>query len=291
MIAETPIPGARPMAPPRSFFARKGGGIGILRNALREKRPLILLLDYDGTLASIRVEASRAKLEQPVRALLGRLAESPRVRVGIVSGRSLEDLSEKVGLEDAFLAGNYGLQIRLGRRTWVHPQARTCPSVMARVSRDLAVALKGLHGVTVEDKGLTISIHFRSADPKASSGVEHVVGRVLGPFRGTLQSAAGKNVIEVLPITGWDKGRAVLRILLRLRSRACPLVIYAGDDRTDEDAFRALRPLGLAVRVGRKRDTEAEFYVQNRAGVIEILKIIEREIRPGIKRAETPSAP
>lgn len=153
---------------PRSFFARRGGGIGILRKALREKRPLILLLDYDGTLASIRVEASRAKLEQPVRALLGRLAESPRVRVGIISGRAMDDLLDKVRLENVF---------------------------------------------------------------------------------------------------------------------------YAGDDRTDEDAFRALRPLGLTVRVGRTRETEAEYYVENRAGVIEILKTIERGIRPGKRRAETTSAP
>jgi len=103
--------------------------------------------------------------------------------------------------------------------------------------------------------------------------------RALRPYRGTLTIAAGKKVFEVMPETDWNKGAAVLKIAGMLPFGRKALPVYFGDDRTDEDAFRALRPLGgLTVRVGRGRDTKAEFAVDTPAQVVEILEIIERGV-------------
>lgn len=75
--------------------------------------------------------------------------------------------------------------------------------------------------------------------------------------RGALVLSRGKMVLEIRPDVDWDKGHAVLELMRRTGDAASRFPIYIGDDRTDEDAFRALGDRGLSIRVGTGRQTQA----------------------------------
>jgi HAD superfamily hydrolase (TIGR01484 family) len=82
----------------------------------------------------------------------------------------------------------------------------------------------------------------------------------------------GKKVLELIPNTSWDKGKATLYILQRLKEDCLP--IYIGDDKTDEDAFRYIHDNGITVRVGRSRKTLAHYYLKRQREVSEFLRRI-----------------
>ncbi len=266
--------GSRAALGPKPFFGPRGGA-AVLRAALRRGRPLIVFLDYDGTLAPIRSEPALARIAPRLREVLDRAARRPGIRLGIISGRFMEDLAEKVGPGRFFLAASHGLRIRLDGRTWIHPSARECPALMGRLGRTLRAALKEIPGVMVEDKGLTLSVHFRRAASGATARVRRALEDALRPYRGRLKLAPGKKVVEVMPEASWNKGEAALRIVRRLSLRPRPLVLYVGDDVTDESAFRALRASGgLTVRVGRSIRTAAEYSIGSQARVADVLELI-----------------
>lgn len=198
---------------------------------------LLLLLDFDGTLAPLRRDPDRVRIPPAVRACLRRLARA--ATVAVISGRSLPDLRRRVGLPGLIYAGNHGLDIagaglRLRRGASARPRLR-------RLARRLERELSPL-GARVEDKGLTLSVHHRGVPPRRRAAARRALDRLAGDFR----VRAGKKVWEVLPEPRWDKGRAALWILRRRPG----LAVAIGDDTTDEDMFRALGRRGFCVKVG-----------------------------------------
>jgi trehalose-phosphatase len=78
----------------------------------------------------------------------------------------------------------------------------------------------------------------------------------------------------VYPAVKWDKGKALLKVEKMLAYRQKPLVIFIGDDRADEDAFRQMRSKDISVAVGGRRRTAARFWCQNSGEVIRFLKFL-----------------
>ena len=215
-------------------------------------RPLLLLLDYDGTLTPIVEHPSRAVLSPATKRLLARLARRPRVRVAIVSGRSLSDVKRLVGLRGLWYVGNHGLEMQAGRRHYVHPSAQRCRPRLARAVSALRTALRDIPGAWVEDKSLTVSVHWRRVPPSSVRRFRRIMAERLAPLRRrkALGVTRGKRVIELRPPIRWGKGDAV-RWLRRCVARPQPWLLYLGDDRTDESAFAAVNRLqGVSVLVG-----------------------------------------
>src|SRR5689334_18899125 len=95
-----------------------------LVNGYRLGQRLVLLFDYDGTLVPIAPHPELAVLDRRGRRLLSSLARLPRVSVGVISGRALDDLESMVGLEDVYYAGVTGLEVELaGGTRFRHPVA------------------------------------------------------------------------------------------------------------------------------------------------------------------------
>lgn len=211
--------------------------------ARRRTGGLVLLLDYDGTLAPLVARPEAAAIPRPTRDALDRLRVQPGVAMAIVSGRGLADLRERAALPGILYAGNHGLEIEGEGLRWTHPDARNARPVLDAVAAEIAPILESIDGVWIEDKGLTLTVHFRLADPSAvprlSSAVENAVSG-----RDEVRVTAGKRVLEVRPRVAWNKGSAVLFLLERMRPPAGAPVLYLGDDTTDEDAFRALADRG-----------------------------------------------
>ena len=239
---------------------------------------LLVLSDLDGTLIPIRMHPDLAVMDRRTRAILRRVARMPGVRLGIVSGRRLSALRRAVGLPGLVYVGNHGLEIAVPGRTVVVPAARRSAAVMARLSRELAGALRGIRGTFVEPKGYTLSVHWRGAARRDARRFRRAVGAVLRPWlsRRAVRVTLGKRVIEVRPPVGWDKGSAVEWLARRWRHVRGQLM-YFGDDRTDEDAFRAVnRRGGITVHVGpRARSTAARWQLDGPGDVVRILEQLE----------------
>jgi trehalose-phosphatase len=122
---------------------------------------------------------------------------------------------------------------------------------MSRIGRQLRLALRGVPGALVESKGLSLSVHYRLVPRAQQRWFHRRAQAVLTPWehRRRVRVTHGKQVVEVHPPVQWDKGRAVEWLGRRLGRHG--LNIYLGDDRTDEDAFRAVnRKRGISVFVG-----------------------------------------
>jgi len=83
----------------------------------------------------------------------------------------------------------------------------------------------------------------------------------------------GKKLLELIPDVSWNKGKATLYILQRLKEDYLP--IYIGDDQTDETAFKALCRRGITIRVGKSKKTLADYYLKDHREVLRLLKQIQ----------------
>ncbi|MDI3298216.1 MAG: bifunctional alpha,alpha-trehalose-phosphate synthase (UDP-forming)/trehalose-phosphatase [Bacillota bacterium] len=222
---------------------------------LRERPRLALFLDYDGTLAPLVDRPEEAAMLPRAERALRRLAARPENLVAVVSGRALDDLRRRLPLPGLALIGNHGLEMAWRGGLRRHPLAE---EARARVARAAALAeerLRSLPGARVEAKGLTASVHLRGVAPEAVESVRAAVEAAVRDASpaGGLVITPGKRVLEIRPDVAWDKGRAVLALLEAVAGPDWQegwTILYAGDDVTDESAFRALAPPAFTVRVG-----------------------------------------
>jgi trehalose 6-phosphate phosphatase len=230
-----------------------------IRARLEGKR-LAVFLDYDGTLSPIVDDPANANLSNDMRAAVAALART--ATVAIVSGRDLQDLRRRVGLDGVFLAGSHGFDIA-GPEGWQHTLQKGSEflSDLDDAERRLRERLAQIEGALVERKRFSIAVHYRCVRDRDVKHVEEVVDRVLDA-QPRLHKGEGKKVFRLQPRIDWDKGHAVDWLLEQLElDRPDILPLYIGDDVTDEDAFRALagRGLTIAVRDGDCRPTAAQF--------------------------------
>lgn len=240
---------------------------------VRAAREIALFLDFDGTLAAIAPHPGEARLDGSVRETLARLSRKRHIVTTIISGRALEDLRARVGLPRIVYAGNHGLEIDGGELHYVDPVAAAARDELRRVTDRLAWELRTLAGVLVEYKGLATAIHFRTAARADVPWIERSVRHAVERAAVGLRLVSGKEIWEILPRTNWHKGLAVRWILARVGGEGT-LCVYFGDDRTDEDAFRAL-PEAITIRVGRDAGTLAKYQVSGPAAVHEFLHRLE----------------
>jgi trehalose 6-phosphate phosphatase len=238
--------------------------------AWRRTGSLVLLLDFDGTLAPIVERPELAAMPAATRAALDRLMALPGVSVAVVSGRGMGDVRERAAIPGIAYAGNHGMEIEGAGLHRMHPEAVAARPALEEVAGRISAALEGIDGAFVEDKGMTLSIHFRQAAAEREGAVHHAVTAAVAG-RDDLRVTEGKKVLEVRPRTEWNKGKAVLFLLGEMRPPASSPVLYIGDDRTDEDAFVALRGLGPAhegvIVAEPHADTAALSYVTDPAEV------------------------
>jgi trehalose 6-phosphate phosphatase len=212
-----------------------------------------ILTDFDGTLAPIVEHTEDATLPDGARELLVRLTERYAL-VGAISGRQTLDVRTLIGLDTIAYAGNHGLELMMPGDTEVSPD----PSLDGREGDAAAfvatVAAERLAtaGLRVEDKGPIQAIHWRGvADEATADAAAHEIAVEAG--RAGLEPRWGRKVLEIRPVGGGGKDAAIGSLLA---SEGLDRAVYAGDDRTDVDAFRRLGELReagelvAAVRVG-----------------------------------------
>ena len=234
---------------------------------------LALFADFDGTLAPIQQRPARVRIPPRVRRLLASLAERGHL-VGIVSGRTLDDVVTRVGIPQVWYVGDQGFLLRTPTAHTVVLASARQRAAMRRVARSLRRTLRNTEGLTVETKVATLTVHFRGAPPASRRAARRAVQAAVGDGSG-LQMMAGKQIWEVLPAAPFDKARAVAFILRWARRHSPPahwLPIYIGDDVADEKVFVGWR--GLSVLVGTRRGTAARYFVRSPSDVRAVLEAL-----------------
>ena len=219
-----------------------------------------IVLDVDGVLAPIVDRPEDARVPDETREELRRLAGRYGL-VACVSGRAGDDARRVVGVDELVYVGEHGLEL--------DPEA---PSWRGRM-REFADTVAW----PVEDKGLTLSFHYRTADdPEAA---ESYLLRVAEDARDAgLVPRFGRMVLEVRPPLATNKGTAVRYLLA---TRDIERALYAGDDSTDLDAFRALDEIEWGIRVGVVSDEgprgigeAADIVVESPAELLDLLRTL-----------------
>ena len=213
---------------------------------------LAVFLDYDGTLSPIVSRPEQAVLCDSMRAVLGALAT--KLPVAILSGRDLEDVRRRVGIDAIVYAGSHGFDVA-GPRGLHRKMATEFLPDLDMAEKELHDVLDGIPGALVERKHFSIAAHYRNAKENDVSKVERAVTEVATRHH-ELRRIDGKKVYELLPNVDWNKGKALLWLLETLvaeRENLHP--IYIGDDATDEDAFRALEQRGIGILVSEQPRT------------------------------------
>lgn len=222
---------------------------------------LAVFLDYDGTLTPIVSRPDQAVLTDSTRAILRTLAA--KIPVAILSGRELKDVRERVDIDRIVYAGSHGFDIA-GPRGLRRQEATEFLPALDVAEKELREKLAGIAGALLERKRFSIAAHYRNVNESDVPKVERAVNEVATRHR-ELGRMDGKKVYELLPGIDWDKGRAVLWLLETPgleRAKVHP--IYIGDDRTDEDAFRALGQRGVGILVSEEpRPTAASYSLKD----------------------------
>jgi trehalose 6-phosphate phosphatase len=238
--------------------------------------PFSVLLDVDGTLAPIAPRPDQVKVPHDTCKALERLIEIPDAHVAIVTGRSVQDGRRIVPLEGLGVIGNHGFEV-LGESGEVisEPAALSYLDVVRKAAQRLAPLAQEIQGVVLEDKQWTLSVHYRLAARPAIPRITEEVERVASELG--LRVTRGKEVLELRPPLDVNKGTAAVMWVKRLGASPSASVLYIGDDRTDEDAFRELRdafPRAVTIRVGdpdHGETTFAEFRLETPAEVKDFL--------------------
>jgi len=222
--------------------------------------------DFDGTLAPIVDNPDAAALSKRTQRALGRLtALYPCV---ILSGRARPDLMGRLdGMPFERVFGNHGAE-------GAGPKPKPRPEVK-KWKAALELELGTVPGLWVEDKGLSLAVHYRQS-PNRSAALRQILraaqnlagARVLG----------GKQVVNLVVDGDPDKGTVLLSERARLR---CESVLYVGDDRNDEEAF-AIGGRTIAVRVGRALRSQASYYLRTQSEMDTLLELMVK-LREGIQ--------
>ena len=262
------------------FFAEPGR----IRHLI-EKRHLYLFFDYDGTLTPIAQRPQEAELSIEARELLRTLSKTDRCEVAIVSGRAVSHVKKLVGLGNITYVGNHGMEIECPNLNFMPSMPTGYKNDLKRISEVLHETFAQTDGVIIEDKGYSISLHYRLVKPNIRDSVKARFEKAVSSYVQKKQISVrhGKKVLEVRPSSDWDKGQAVLWLLEKKHASPSNVEqmfpIYIGDDLTDEDAFSAMKGSGLAIVVGYSEHSEAEYYVNDIAEVVEFLRWILETVK------------
>lgn len=197
-----------------------------------------LMADVDGTLSEMAVRPEEARVPSRIRESLRKLSQRLPV-VAVVSGRSARDAFRMVGLEELVYFGNHGMEcIDGGERRIVEAFRPYLPEL--RTAIGLLAASPNIPGVWLEDKEVSVSLHYRHAQDRAEAHQRVLQAIDALPNRDRFRIIEGKMVVNLLPAAGSSKGTAIAALV---RERRLSGALFMGDDVTDLDAFRAIREL------------------------------------------------
>ena len=243
-----------------------------------------ILLDIDGTISPIVEHAADAKVPESTRQLLAAIARRYKI-VACVTGRRAADARAMVSIGTISYLGTHGAELL--RAGWtesvVDPKVEDWVRRIHQFGREADTAELRRLRVRLEDKGTIVAFHWRGApnEDAARSALDTLASRA---EQGGLRTHWGRKVLEIRPPVRMDKGAGITTFL---EGEDVDAAMYAGDDATDLDAFRALAELQQqgtikhAIRVGVRSDEgpsgiseQADVVVDGTEGMRDLLALL-----------------
>jgi len=220
-----------------------------------------LFLDIDGTLIDIAPGPDDVVVPVTLASDLARVREHLGGAVAVISGRAIESIDRMLAPLRLAAAGQHGAQMRYAPDDPVLAAA----AIDLSTPRRRLAPVTAVQGVEIEDKGMSLAIHYRKADTHPGKLRDWIV-ESLGDLGSDLEIMRGRRVIEIKP-RGISKATAVSAFMSR-----APFLgrrpIFIGDDKTDEDGFRAATAAGgLAIQVGPRQSALATRWMENPSAV------------------------
>jgi trehalose 6-phosphate phosphatase len=242
------------------------GELAITR--LMQHRRVLLAFDFDGTLAPIVDRPEDARIAPATAQQLAHLAR--HMPVAVVTGRSVADVRQRLGFDPAYVVGNHGAEGLHG--------VLSGPGLTQLRQRLLAAtAALDQTGVSLEDKGLSLALHYRLArDPELAL---QTISRCLADLPPDLTTFGGKCVVNVVLRHAPDKGDATLALL---QASACDSLLFVGDDVNDEAVFARADSHWLTVRIGQTgHGSRAMYFLESPAQMNWLLARIGQHLGAG----------
>ena len=232
----------------------------------KDIQQVALFLDVDGTLYNIENSPSLIKpcfrLQKKLHNIRNRLGGA----LGLISGRSLDDLDRIFDNNKIPLAGNHGAQLRDTLRV---KEYQADSGKIRGIAHKISELLNGQKNIEIENKGSNLTIHFRN-----STMDRREINRIIMELvkcDPSLTFLKGKEVLEVKTLSH-NKGTAI-SYFMRTKPFIKRRPIFIGDDETDEDGFETVNKKGgWSVRVGNHKRSKANFFLPNVKSVHELMK-------------------
>lgn len=224
---------------------------------------VLLAFDFDGTLAPIVTQPDAAKMRDATRKLMIAVAEL--YPCAVISGRSVDDVAARMqGVPLRHIIGNHGMEPGSDLARYERVVRSLLPAFEPLLEQD--------RGLELEDKRYSLALHYRKSRAKRAARA-HLL-RAIASLDVPVRVVPGKQVFNVLPEGAPHKGTAL--VALRAKAQA-DTAVFVGDDVTDEDVFVLDQPGRLlSVRVGMKRSSAAQYYVDGQREVDSLLrKLVE----------------
>ncbi|XP_047319323.1 trehalose-phosphate phosphatase B-like [Impatiens glandulifera] len=268
----------------------------MLNSALGRK--IVVFLDYDGTLSNIVDNPDLAYMTPQMQKTLKKVVQC--FPTAIISGRGREKVRDFVELDNVWYAGSHGLDIAAPLQSFKYGDPKHQTRVLDKMGNEIVLfqpakkylpeiqkllvtldeKTKDINGVLIENNTFCVSVHFRHVNDEDYSTLENLVKSVVKEYQ-CFRMAKGKMVFEIRPNMEWNKGHALNYFLdtLGFGNSDEFIPLYIGDDRTDEDAFKAIRIRGEGFPIivsSSPRETKALYSLKNPS---EVNKFLSRLVR------------
>ena len=246
--------------------------IGALE-AFASQATILIALDFDGTLAPLVNDPEDSRMLTPARQALEKLTAMSGVTVAIVTGRAIDSVKRVADpLKEWFLVGSHGIEVLSPGEVFSYETPWLVPADLTEAFD----ALVNAHpGTRLELKPFGLALHTRGVEQTVAQDAESAAHKVCDAWGGDLVVRTGHGIVEC-SIQEATKGDGIHEVRRRLRPSA---VLFAGDDRTDEDGFRALGKTDISIKIGQE-NTDARFHLDSPYDMAETLQRLYR-IRRG----------
>lgn len=241
---------------------------------LARGRDVRLFLDFDGTLSPHRPDGENSRPLPAARKALAELARQPKVRVCVVSGRTVPDVRRRLGLSGISYAGNHGLVIESPDGSFEHPLSDVASRSIAAAADLLRKRMRGHRGAQVSHNGLSLSLNvglMKAEGRRATACAVKASTAEMAWLR--LRWQSGHLGWDLLPEVAWDKGDAVAHLLGQAPDA---LAIAIGDGLSDESMFERVGRSGISIRVGFSESSKARYWVRGPRDVARLLRALAR---------------
>lgn len=212
--------------------------------AFASQEKILIALDFDGTLAPLVDDPEASRMITPARQALEKLTSQSGVTIAIVTGRAIDSVKRVADpLEHWFLVGSHGIEVLSPGEVTHYETPWLVPDGLTEAFASVVTAHPGTR---LEHKPFGLALHTRGVVESVARDAESAANHVCDVWGGDLVVRTGHGIVEC-SIQEATKGDGIDEVRRRLGRTA---VLFAGDDRTDEDGFAVLGAQDVGIRVG-----------------------------------------